>query len=218
MEQATARSHITRVLGVRRGSVLALAVLGACQPADQSGVGTDTAPRDRVSYATFAPASLDIYLFERTGAVPRRLTDHPALDYDAVVSPDGRWLIFCSERRGNPDLYVLDLQQQGSEPRLLIDSGALEDQAAFSPDGVSLAFVSTVSGNAEVFVLPFAPDTTAAMNAARNVTNHAAGDFRPAFSPDGRMLVFSSDRDQPITTPPNAPRSITRESSPSWSN
>jgi TolB protein len=29
-----------------------------------------------------------------------------------------------------------------------------------------------------------------------NVTNHPAGDFRPAWAPDGRSIAFSSDRDR----------------------
>src|SRR5580692_3172229 len=153
---------------------------------------------DRVAYITFQSVSnWDIYLFTRSGQAPRRLTDHPGLDYDPVVSPNGRWLVFCSERRGNPDLYVLDLQR-GGEPRLLIDSDFLEDQAAFSPDGKSIVFVSTFSGNADIFRLPFRPDKTLSMKEAENLTHHPGGDFRPAISPDGRVMAFSSDRDLPV--------------------
>src|ERR1700693_204606 len=67
---------------------------------------------DRVAYTSFQPSNWDIYLFAQPGQTPRRLTDYPGLDYDPVVSPDGRWLVFCSERRGNPDLYVLDFAKR----------------------------------------------------------------------------------------------------------
>jgi Tol biopolymer transport system component len=207
MPRSYSRRGVTHALHIGRASALLLAALGAWHAAAQNRA--DATP-DRLSYSTFAPSNLDIYVFDGTGAEPRRLTDHPALDYDAVVSPDGRWLVFCSERRGNPDLYVLDLARDRREPQLLIDSDALEDQAAFAPDGRSIAFVSTASGNADVYTLPFAPNETAKIGAARNVTNEPGGDFRPAFSPDGRTLAFSSDRGQPVYTPPNAPRSITR--------
>jgi len=139
---------------------------------------------DRVAYTSFQPSNLDIYLFTQPGQAPRRLTDYPGLDYDPVVSPDGRWLVFCSERRGNPDLYVLDLQR-GGDPRLLIDSDFLEDQAAFSPNGNFIFFVSTFSGNADIYRLSFRPDRTLSMKQADNLTHHAGGDFRPAISLDG---------------------------------
>jgi Tol biopolymer transport system component len=163
-------------------------------------VGSDErAQPDRVAYTSFQPASnWDIYLFTQSGPVPRRLTEYPGLDYDPVVSPDGRWLVFCSERRGNPDLYALDLQC-GGDPRLLIDSDFLEDQATFSPDGRSIVFVSTFSGNADIYRLPFRPDKTLSMKQGENLTHHPGGNFRPAISPDGRLIAFSSERDLPVT-------------------
>ncbi len=153
---------------------------------------------DRVAYTTSRPGNWDIYLFPGGGKPPERLTTDVALDYDPTVSPDGRWLVFCSERRGSPDLFVLDLEKRG-EPRLLIESDALEDQAAFSPDGKTLAFVATASGNAEIYTLAFRPSKTATMRDAANITRSPGGDFRPAFSPDGKTLAFSSDRDLPAT-------------------
>jgi Tol biopolymer transport system component len=81
---------------------------------------------------------------------------------------------------------------------LLLESDALEDQVAFSPDGESIAFVGSASGNAEIYLLPFRPRRTSSMRDARNLTSHPGGDFRPAFSPDGRKLAFSSDRDLPV--------------------
>jgi Tol biopolymer transport system component len=158
--------------------------------------------RERIVYSSLRPGNWDIYYFASAGAEPQRLTDHPGLDYDAVFSPDGRWVVFTSERRGNPDLYAIDLasSRNGGMPsaHLLIDSGAMEDQAAFAPDGGSLAFVSTASGNADVYMIPFSPDRTQNLEAARNLTSHSGGDFRPDFSPDGERIAFTSDRDTPV--------------------
>ena len=153
--------------------------------------------RDRVSYTTFRPGNWDIFRFSESGAPPERLTADPGLDYDPVVSPDGRWLVFCSERLGSPDLFALDLLR-GGEPRLLIESEALEDQATFSPDGKTLAFVGTSSGNADLYSVPFLPGRTLTMTDAENLTRTSAGEFRPAFSPDGHTLAFSSDRDSQV--------------------
>jgi Tol biopolymer transport system component len=190
---------------IARAVVAVFAAIGSSHALGQARGSTIP---DRVAYSTFAPGNWDIYLFAQANEPPRRLTDHPAPDFNAAVSPDGRWLLFSSQRRGNPDLYVLELAR-GGEPRLLIDSDALEDQAAFAPDGESIAFVSTASGNADVYTLRFAPGETVTIGAARNVTNNPGGDFEPAFAPDGRTLAFSSDRGLAVATPAS-PRSITR--------
>lgn len=148
---------------------------------------------ERIGYVTFKPGNWDIYYHSKRGVPARRLTDDPSLDYDATLSPDGRWVVFTSERQGNPSLYVLDLQNDGI-PKLLIDSSAMQDQATISPDSATMAFVSTHEGNADIYLLPFSPEKTQSLAAATNLTQNAGGDFRPAFSPDGSMLAFSSDR------------------------
>ena len=155
--------------------------------------------RETIVYSSIQPSNWDLYLFESPGSQPRRLTTHPGLDYNGVISPDGRWVVFTSERTGNPDLYVLDLQGHAAA-RPLVESPAMEDAAAISPDGRRLLFVSTRSGNADIFVIPFQPEDPPAADAARNLTRHAAGDYNPAFSPDGTRILFSSSRDTSVAT------------------
>ena len=73
----------------------------------------------------------------------------------------------------------------------LTNDPAFDDQAALSPDGRTLAFISTRTGHAELWTLDLAT------RKLRNITNHAGGHFRPAWSPDGQWLAISSDRDSP---------------------
>ena len=155
--------------------------------------------RETIVYSSIQPSNWDLYLFDGPGSQPRRLTTDPGLDYNGVISPDGRWVVFTSERSGNPDLYVLDLEGD-SRPRPLVESPALEDAAAISPDGRRLLFVSTRDGNADIFATAFRPWNPSAAGAATNLTRHAAGDYNPAFSPDGTRILFSSSRDTTVAT------------------
>jgi len=145
---------------------------------------------EAIVYTTLRPPNWDIYLFDKPGGTPRRLTDDPALDYNAEFSPDGRWVVFTSERAGNADLYALDLRTTDRVIRLT-NHPAMDDAACFSPDGKQLAFVSTREGNADIYLMPFTPGNQTAEGSAKNLTHRPGGDFQPAFSPDGSRIAYS---------------------------
>lgn len=158
---------------------------------------------EAIVYTTLRPTNWDLYLFDEPRATPRRLTDDPALDYNAVFSPDGRWVVFTSERGGNMDLYALNLSGDGP-PIRLTRHVAMDDAAAFSPDGRRLAFVSTRDGDADIFVMPFSTGDPTAEQRAVNLTRHPGGDFNPAFSPDGGSIAFSRQVEFTIQFDPQA--------------
>lgn len=145
----------------------------------------------RISYSTFRPPSWDLYLFEGDRG-PLAITEHPALDYGAAVSPDGRWLVFTSERDGGPDLWAKNLETL-SAPVKLIESPAMEDQAAFSPTGEDIVFVGTAGGTADLYRLPFDPKTTHSLSAAERLTDHSRAELRPVYHPDGRTIIFTGN-------------------------
>jgi TolB protein len=72
----------------------------------------------------------------------------------------------------------------------LTDDPAYDDQASFSQDGKQVVFVTTRAvGTANLWILDVAT------HHARPLTSGRGGDFRPAWSPDGKWIAFSSDRD-----------------------
>ncbi len=150
---------------------------------------------EAVIYTALRPAHWDLYSIDNHSESPKRLTSDADLDYNATLSPDGRWLVFTSERRGNPDLFVIDLRD-GGPPRLLFKSDAMEDAATISADGEKLALVCTKAGNADICLAPFEPTKTLDSSEIENLTDHSAGDFNPAFSPDRELIAFSSSRDE----------------------
>ncbi|MFL6332001.1 MAG: hypothetical protein ACJ754_01500 [Pyrinomonadaceae bacterium] len=157
-----------------------------------SGAST---PKYKIAFKSFAPNNTDIFIADRDGNNARPLVPHGALDYNASFTPDGRWVVFTSQRSGSADIYRV--HPDGSGLERLTDDPAFDDQGVLSPDGKSLAFVSSRSGQADIWVLDLAT------RKARDLTNHPAGDFRPAWSPDGRWIAFSSDRDPTRTACPN---------------
>jgi Tol biopolymer transport system component len=133
------------------------------------------------------PGSYAIYVSDADGSREQSLVTSDTLDYNPAWSPDGRWIVFTSERDGSPDLYKVDLNT--SRVTRLTDHAAYDDQATVSPDGTRIVFVSTRDGGtANLWTLDLSS------NQARPLTSGPGGDFRPAWSPDGAWIAFSSDR------------------------
>jgi TolB protein len=68
------------------------------------------------------------------------LTDDPAFDDQGAFSPDGKRLAFVSTRRGQADIWMLDLKTRKTQ--LIIGDPAGDFRPAWSPDGQWIAFSS----------------------------------------------------------------------------
>jgi Tol biopolymer transport system component len=148
-------------------------------------------PTGTIAFASLAPRAWDVYVLDRETNTTRRLTDHPALDFNAAFAPDGKRLAFVSERDGNMELYTIRLDGKGL--RRLTHEHALDDHPAWSPDGKRIAFVSTrqpsrTPGQAWNAVFVMRDDGT---NVHR-LTPADVADYSPAWSPRGDRIAVAS--------------------------
>ena len=85
------------------------------------------------------------------------VTSDDALDRAPTWSPDGRWLLFCSDRGGLYNLYAWEFPGGPLRQLTNVESGALEP--ALSPDGATLAFVTYSRRGFDLATIPFDPAT-----------------------------------------------------------
>lgn len=144
------------------------------------------------------PSASDLYIANADGSGERKLLGTPGFDYHPSFSADGKYIIFTSERGGlgNSDIYRANAD--GSSIHPLVTGSSVDDQAVLSPDGNHLAFMSTRDGyRANVWVMDVAGGKMRNLTGNENVQGDPSGPdsfFRPAWSPDGQWLAFSSDR------------------------
>ncbi len=114
----------------------------------------------------------------------RPLTHAGAEDRQPAYSPDGRLLVFSSNRTGNLDLWLLDTTS--GEERQLTDDTADDWDPAFTPDGRSLLWSTNRGGHFEIWQM--AVDGSG----ARQLTSDGADAENPTTTPDGRWVVYNS--------------------------
>ena len=134
------------------------------------------------------PGNWDIYVIDVDGTGLRRLTDDPAFDWAPEWSPDGRSISFDSDRAGQEQVYVIEIEGD-ADPRAVTSGPGRSVHGEWSPDGSRIAFGSDRTGDADIYVADADGSDVVAL------TGNDAADWDPVWSPDGGRLVFMSFRD-----------------------
>jgi TolB protein len=110
---------------------------------------------------------------------PIPLSDHPAADFSPTWSPKGRQIAFISDRSGERDVWLADLDRVGADRfiNLSLSPTSREAHPAWSPDGERLAWASQEDGAHNLYTWDQA--------AGRQYLG--SGDW-PAWSPAGDAL------------------------------
>ncbi len=82
----------------------------------------------------------DIWVANREGQNPVRLTSHPADEFAPVFSPDGKWIAYSARYDGNTDVYVISVE--GGQPKRLTWHASTDTVSGWSADGKRVLFAS----------------------------------------------------------------------------
>lgn len=129
----------------------------------------------------------EIYRITPEGRIVKRLTISPAIEVSPNWAPNGREVVFTSDSSGTPQLYMID--REGTGKRRLTFEGKYNDSAALSPSGEWLAYATREDVVTQIVVMRPGGEER------RVVTDRSWRNCEdPSWAPDGRHLVFASDR------------------------
>lgn len=145
-------------------------------------------PDGQIVFASTAQKAFELYRMLAPGGVGLKITAGKPEHRDTWPSwsPDGKTIVFQSNRNGTQDIWIIRSDGAGLEQ--LISSSANELQPVFSPGGASIAYISDASRNQDIWLLDLASKT------ARALVEHPATDGPGAWSADGKRYYFLSDR------------------------
>lgn len=151
--------------------------------------------------------SYDIFMADLNGKIVKQLTNSKGYDAEATLSPDGKKMLYTSDKDGDIDLYIMDLES-GKEIRITNTLG-YDGGAWFSPDGQKIIWRASrpttdsaikeykdllaenlvAPTNMEVFV------ANADGSNVHQVTNLKQANWAPSFFPDSKRIIFASNHE-----------------------
>ena len=137
----------------------------------------------------------DIFLLSADGSHEVPLVDHPALDFVLGWSPDGKGLLFASERTGSRSVWFIPVDEgkPAGSPQLIKQDIGPFDPIGFTRQG---AFYFGLSIDiSDVYVADLDPVTGQLLNPVKKAAlDYEGHNLYPAYSPDGMFLAYISQR------------------------
>lgn len=147
----------------------------------------------------------NIFVADLQGNILRQLTDTPHYDAEGTVSPDGKKIVFTSDRSGDLELYTMNTD--GSDVRQITFDLGYDGGAFFSPDSKKIVFrASRPKTDEEVatykellaqgLVQPTNMDIfvcNADGSDLRQITDLGKASWAPFFHPSGEKILFASN-------------------------
>jgi Tol biopolymer transport system component len=147
----------------------------------------------------------DIYVANLKGEIIDTLVKNPGYDAEATVSPDGKLVVFTSDRTGDLELFTCNID--GSDVKQVTFGLGYDGGAFFSPDSKMLVFRSSRPKTPEDIkeyqdllkeglVAPTEMEIyTCNVDGSdlQQVTNLGKANWAPFYHPSGNKILFSSN-------------------------
>ena len=130
----------------------------------------------------------DIYTIPISGGTATRITDGMPYDVHPRYSPDGKSIVFISDKSGSDNLWTMDLSSK-EQTQLTKDKNKDHVSADWSPDGEYI-----VGTRGRRTIKPFIIHKDGGSGAGILTENRTQKLIDPAFSADGNHIYFSSRR------------------------
>ncbi|ERM81826.1 peptidase S41 [Rhodonellum psychrophilum GCM71 = DSM 17998] len=138
----------------------------------------------------------EVFVTSVDGALTKRITNTPQQERFVQFAPDGKSLVYASERDGKWQIYQTKRGREKEEPfffastlvneAVLVTSDADNYQPLISPDGKKLAYIE---GRRTLKVLDLATKATVTLMNPEQLLHMGDGDQYFAWSPDSKWLL-----------------------------
>lgn len=136
-------------------------------------------PDGRVVYASRTGENWDLWISNADGSAAKQLTADVFIDHEPSVSPDGRYVVFQSNRSGARNIWRTDAD---GNLKQLTEGNYVDSNPICSADGHTVIFASQRSGTTTLWKVSIEGGSPV------QLTEHPAQ--LPSISPDGKSILY----------------------------
>jgi eukaryotic-like serine/threonine-protein kinase len=166
----------------RQGEIQPLAA-----PVRAYGTSFDLSPDGQKIAVTIRSGTDELWIYDEPRGSLTRLSSDMGSSFSPVWSPDGRRVVYRSNKAGIWNLYWRAADGSGADEKLTQEKFS-QVPWSWLPDGKTLAFWSFDATGSDIWILPVDGDRKPQRFMATRFN-----ELDPRFSPDGRWLAYTSD-------------------------
>ena len=131
----------------------------------------------KITFVSERDGNREIYVMNADGSNQKRLTNHPAMDYNPCWTEDGKRIMFTTERNGNSEVFIMNAD--GSDQKVLENPALYDRRHNLSHNGKKI-----VSGRDEIYVMDSDGSNKIKLTNTLGTTDSAC------WSPDEKHIAF----------------------------
>lgn len=163
--------------------------------------GAYSADGKLIAFCSDRDGDPDLYVMNADGSGLRQLTDVPGYDGGPFISPDGRWILFRSDRKRPEMLQIHVIGIDGTNDVALTDNIGVNWAPYWHPTEPYIIWTGadhsdpTKRPNYDLWLMKYGEqDGRIVPGPIQRITDHPSADVLPVFSPDGKQMMWTSNR------------------------
>ncbi|HQU42064.1 MAG TPA: biopolymer transporter Tol [Pirellulales bacterium] len=155
-----------------------------------------------IAFCSTRDGDPDIYLMNADGSNVRQITNEPGYDGGPFISPDGKWIVYRSDRKQKEMLQIHAIGIDGQNDVALTDNVGVNWAPYWHPTKPYIIWTGadhsdpTKRPNYDLWLMKYEVREGRLARAGEvvRVTDHSTADVLPVFSPNGKRLMWTSNR------------------------